>query len=456
MKPNLLAVLSLVAILGLSIATPAALAGDGANAYQNDRAVVKLARGASIDEINSDYDTSVVAAIPSRSMFLLQLPENSDEEGFEMVLEQDPRIEWADLNFQDAVPGGSTQSFFFNVASDLFLTQYAFDRVNFGSGQSSTGQGVVVALLDTGLDVNHPALLGHIAPSSYNFVDGISSVADLPNGIDDDDDGFIDEMVGHGTFIAGLVAHIAPDALILPVKVLDSDGSGDSFQVAQGIYYAMEHGATVINLSLGTTNESQVLATAVADAHDAGVTVLAAAGNENQLMPLVYPAADPHVIGVASTTSADLKSDFSNYGTYVTISAPGTDIVSLYPDNQYAQCSGTSAATALVSGTAVLLKSANLQLTPDQIRFQLQQSADGIDNLNPPYAGLLGAGRLNVGAAVADAMPVIGDLNGDRHVNVADLLILIGAWAQPSSPADLNGDGTVNVGDLLMLLAHWG
>ena len=113
--------------------------------------------------------------------------------------------------------------------------QYALRLLGVSAAHDvSTGSGVIVAVLDTGIDPHHEVLAGMILPDGYNFVDDNYDVSDVANGLDDDNDGDIDEMVGHGTVVAGVVAAVAPDAALLPVKVLDSDGSGTTFQAAQG------------------------------------------------------------------------------------------------------------------------------------------------------------------------------------------------------------------------------
>lgn len=441
-------------ISGILVATPALAGDDLPDDYVSSQAIVKLEPGISIQDINADYGTSVLAAIEAQNIYLLELPALMDEDAFENLLDDDERVDCADLNYENAVPGGSTQSFFFNVPQAAFASQYAWAQVNLAQAQKvSTGGGVIVALLDTGIDALHPMLEGMVLPDGFNFLDGSSDVSELGNGVDDDADGAVDEMVGHGTYMAGIIAHMAPDAELLPIKVLDSDGASNSFSVAQGIYYAIDHGATIINLSLGSTNDSELIARAVQDAHADGIVVLAAAGNANALDPPVFPAADPHVIGVAATNQSDLKAPFSNFGQHVAISAPGVEIIGAFPGNQYAQGDGTSPATALVTGAVALLKAANPTAPPDQVRSLLAESADDLDILNPDYVGLLGTGRVDVGGALG--VETIGDLNADNIVGVADLLLLISAWGQTSSPADLTGDGAVNIDDLLVLLSHW-
>src|SRR5262249_34715453 len=119
--------------------------------------------------------------------------------------------------------------------------------------QSSRGAGVMVAVLDTGVDASHETLTGHVLTNGYNFVTNSTVTTDAGDQIDNDGDQLVDEMTGHGTYVAGLIALTAPDAKILPVVVLDSEGNGDAFGVAQGMFYALDAGADVLNMSLGST-----------------------------------------------------------------------------------------------------------------------------------------------------------------------------------------------------------
>src|SRR5262249_51894069 len=131
---------------------------------------------------------------------------------------------------------------------------------------------------------------------------------------------------GHATMIAGLIVAIAPDAVIMPLRAFDDTGTGDAFQVAKAIRYAVLNGAQVINLSLGFSSDAAEVRAAIGSATSRGVIVVAAVGNENSSQPQ-YPAALPNVIGVASTDDGDQKAVFSNYGQSVFVSAPGVQLI---------------------------------------------------------------------------------------------------------------------------------
>src|SRR5919107_4804097 len=204
--------------------------------------------------------------------------------------------------------------------------------------QKSTGADVVVAVIDSGVDASHPDLAGQVLPG-VDLVAGTSGVSTDPNG--------------HGTHVAGTIAALtgnevgvsgfAPDAKILPIRTQNANGSGLMSTIATGITYAADHGADVINMSLGGGAQLSAVTNAVAYARSKGVVVVASAGNSRYYgSPISYPAADPGVIAVASTDSADHYSSFSNQGTYVDVAAPGSSILSTYPVSQgsYGSMSG--------------------------------------------------------------------------------------------------------------------
>ncbi|MFZ5916577.1 MAG: S8 family serine peptidase [Chloroflexota bacterium] len=254
---------------------------------------------------------------------------------------------------------------------------------------------VIIAVIDTGVDLDHPDLAAKLV-DGYDF-------ANLDTTPDDDH--------GHGTHVAGITAAVTDNSLgvaglawqasIMPVKVLDSSGSGWLSDVAGGIVYAADNGAQVINLSLGGPDSDSTLSEAIDHAHDQGVFIAAAAGN-NGNNTLLYPAAEEHVVGVAATDSGDARAYFSNYGAHVDIAAPGVSIYSTYPGS-YATMSGTSMATPFVAGLAALLFALDADLTPDDIETIL---ADSAHDLGPAGRDdYFGWGRIDAYAAVAAASP---------------------------------------------------
>ncbi|HBN09645.1 MAG TPA: hypothetical protein DD435_13675 [Cyanobacteria bacterium UBA8530] len=257
--------------------------------------------------------------------------------------------------------------------------QYNLDRVVAEKAwEVSMGEEIKIAIVDTGVDQNHPDLAGKLLPGQ-NILDSALYPKD---------------DVGHGTHVAGIaaaatnnrlgIAGMAPNAKIIPVKVIDrARGSASSF--ARGIIWAADHGADVMNMSFGTYEPSVVLQKAVAYAIEKNVVLVSTMGNDDEERKR-YPAAYPGVIAVGSIDRQDQKSSFSNYGDWITITAPGTKIYSTAPtyptslvsSNGYAFLSGTSMAAPLVTGIVALVRSQKKGATPAQVKEILQKSADDL------------------------------------------------------------------------------
>ncbi len=272
---------------------------------------------------------------------------------------------------------------------------------------------VIIAVVDTGVDASHPEFQGRVL-QGYDFVDGDSDP---------------DDANGHGTHVAGIaaagtnngigIAGMCGRCTLLPVRVLDEDGVGTWSNVADGIVYAVDHGAKVINLSLTGKYSSDAVADAVNYAWNHGVLVVAAAGNSNSSDP-GYPAAYDKVMAVAATTPDDSKWGLSNYGSWITIAAPGATVYSTVPGGGYDFKSGTSMATPHVAGLAGLIWSVNPNLTNQDVWNLITQHADDLGD--PGKDDYFGWGRINASASVHAAEATLGstleaivwyDRNGD-------------------------------------------
>ena len=321
-----------------------------------------------------------------------------------------------------------------SYAASGYVNQPATDVINMDKAQNlSTGQGVVVATIDTGADFSHSVLNRSLIPG-YDFVHnspGGQELADLNQEttpiLDQETTPILDQETtpildggtlvilqqettpildqettpildgrkfpdyGHGTAVAGLIHLIAPDAAIMPLRAFGADGSATISQIVSAISYAIDHHVDVINMSFSTKQNSPGLEAALLAATNAGIVCVAAAGNDGQSNS-VWPAAYSNVIGVAGTNNSLSRSTWSNFGSpLVTLAAPDEGIITTYPQQHYAQVSGTSFSAPQVSGAAALLVDINNRTSQSLANSELTSSA------KPLAAPLgLGAGELDL------------------------------------------------------------
>ncbi|MEJ7841018.1 MAG: S8 family serine peptidase [Rubrobacter sp.] len=405
----LVGVLCLLVSAGFSGPARAIEEGDD---YEVDEVVVKLdpayrdpatGQPATIEEINAAYGTTTKEVfLRSGSIYLLALPTGSDEEGKSLEIEGDPRVAYAEPNFIAGTPEGDARMRARGVVDEAPSTQYAQKALNLSCARKvDLGAGARVAILDTGAQLNHPALKDNFhRTKKYDFVDDDTNPSEAAG-----------TLRGHGTHVAGIVDLVAPKARIMPLRVLDAEGSGNAFVIAEAVWFAQNAGADVINLSLGGPMGSELLQDVIGGAVENGVVVAAAAGNESTFAPH-YPAAGGEeegapdgLLAVTSVDRHEKKSDFANYGPWVEVAAPGTSIRSAFPVGDYATWSGTSMATPFVAGQAALIEGANGSLNAADTEALIQQSARPLDAKNPAHAGALGAGHADIGASLERLQP---------------------------------------------------
>ena len=387
----------------------------------------------------------------------------------------DPSIESAEPNYYRYAD--------FTPNDPLYPYQWHFPMIQMSSAwDRSNGAGVTVAVIDTGVAYEDygpyrqaPDLAGTAFVAGWDFVNGDSH----PN----DDD-------SHGTHVAGTIAQttnnamgvagIAYGANIMPVKVLDSEGSGTTQWVADGIVWAVNHGAQVINLSLGGPAPSSVLEDAVNYAYENGVTVIAAAGNDNS--DVGYPAAYENCIAVGAVRYDETRSPYSNYGPSLDLVAPGGDldvdqngdgygdgvlqqtfnpVTKDYTDFAYWFFEGTSMAAPHVSGVAALLIAHGDATTPDEVRAALENTAK--DKGPPGWDEEYGHGLIQADDALGyEGTACIFDVNDDGMVDVQDIQQVASRWRMTEADPDwdprydLDGDGDVDIVDIMKVVTHWG
>ncbi len=279
------------------------------------------------------------------------------------------------------------------VADEYRPSQWNLDAVAAETvWQVASGEGQVIAIVDSGIDGTHPDLRDRL-------VDGWSAVGGSP----------LVDGLGHGTHVAGTAAAsvgggfgvvgLAPEADLMSVKVTDAQGAAYASSVAQGVIWATDHGATVINMSLAGTVQSHVLDAAIAYAVDNGVVVVVAAGNEHDRgNPRTYPGSHPDVIAVGALRTTQQRASFSSTGDWVDVAAPGASVLSTVPGDGFGFKSGTSMASPLVAAGAALLLSLDSSLSVEQVYALLTSSA--VDLGSRGWDAEFGHGSMDVVAAV--------------------------------------------------------
>jgi len=364
---------------------------DDGGEYVSRQIVVKIKAGASIGAIERKYRVSRIERLPGGGkIYLVKTRRGVNPANLARRMEQDSRVLYAEPNFRTGLPEASRQHRARPGGEPVpssdparYRSQYAVDNLKLTEAHGvNRGAGAVVAVIDTGAQADHPELSGRLM-AGYDFVGRDGNPADKGNGRDDDRDGEVDETVGHGTHVAGIVALAAPKAKIMPIRALDTEGRGTTFGVAKAIRYAVSNGADVVNLSLGTSRKTELLEDLIGDDDDddddggsngRDVVFVAAAGNDSDTRRQ-YPAAEEGAIAVTSVGEDRTRSGFANYGPWVTIAAPGDDIHSPFPENRYAMWDGTSMATPFVAAQAALVRSARPSASSECVIGIIRQTA---------------------------------------------------------------------------------
>jgi subtilisin family serine protease len=410
--------------------------------------IVQLSEGQSIHRINAAYGTQMVAKVSRRPIYLVH---TDDSTGTTLKhIRNDHAVAIAENNSQfhlgaasipvSASPnlgqdmaalldGSTTTTFNGTTVLNAYANQLAVSLISVNKIRGiSTGAGTRVAYIDTGIDPNHPALAPWADPGvdlvfneSTSEFDGLSQ--DMAALLDQDMAALLDKRMfflldqslasilsgassasafppdwGHGTMVAGAIHVVAPDARLVPIKAFDAYGNTTMFTIVQSVYWAIDHGVDVLNMSFSTDQQSTLFANAISDAKDAGIAMVSAAGNSGINAQNLYPASFANVVGVAATDFNDHIASFSNYGRSVSVSAPGAFVVSTVPGGRYAAAWGTSFSAPLVSGTVALLVSSYNR--GQSGASQVINTADSIDAINPGFANLLGRGRIDAERAL--------------------------------------------------------
>ena len=412
MKPLQRVVAAAVLILSAALAVPtgSAAADESWGPGVPGQFIARLSPGANPSAINGAVGG--VAApeelTPGESLWLFRLPQDVDTSTGVARLRQQSGVIDPQPNVTAELPEffGGRRYFWTDHApadptsprSAYSVTQPALGEAGLPAPQT-TGSGIVVAVLDTGIDTAHPDLSGRLAPGGRDFVDDDNDPSEVANGRDDNANGEIDEAYGHGTYVTGIIALVASEAKILPVRILDSDGTTSAWKIMRGVRHATDSGARIANLSLGGLDLGELVDEELEEAVEDGLILVAAAGNENT-SDKRYPAATEDVLSVTAingTTGA--KASFANHGSWIDVAAPGVEIISTYPDGRWARWGGTSASAPVVSGVAALVAQAMPATDAENV-------VDRITGTSRPdkVSGVSAYGAIDASAAVRRAL----------------------------------------------------
>jgi subtilisin family serine protease len=381
-------VLAVLAVFGLAIhGAQAAQGGKPPVAWVKGYILVQPRPGLSDVEFGKALATQggkAVGRLGSLDIYVVALPPAASEQAVANALSRHPNVKFAEVDRLVApalIPNDAD-----------YGSEWHLQTINAPTAwNTSIGSGVIVAILDSGVDATHPDLVGQLVPG-WNFYDNNSNTADV---------------YGHGTMVAGVVAAhgnnsigvagVAWGAKVMPVRVTDTSGIGTLSAFANGLTYAADHGARVANLSFPVQSSSSTQAAAQYFMNKGGV-VFNSAGNYGALDST--PASNA-LVSVSATGSTDVLASWSSFGPYVDLSAPGVGIWTTSLGGGYSAVSGTSFSSPLSAGVAALMMSVNPSLTPSQVVSLLESSA--VDLGSPGYDYDYGYGRVNAAAAVSAA-----------------------------------------------------
>jgi subtilisin family serine protease len=376
--------------------------------YRSGEIIARFESDEKLDQFNQRHGTFAVRRMPNSDYYLLRLQPGAEMTGKLGEMSADLGQDQVGPNYEYLMPEvRQTSQGFIDQTSQAFIDQTSQAFID-GSApanyygqptvtnlrltnahQSSLGAGVKVAVIDTGIDQSHPVFAGRIVGPAYDFVSDDVDPNDEPGGA-----GY-----GHGTFVAGLVALTAPQAMIMPLRAFDNQGQGSTFNIARAIRYAVDNGAQVINMSFGMLESDPAIRDAIDYAYGRAL-MIAAAGNEGANL-IHFPASmSGKTIAVSSTDANDVKSSFANYNSKVDVVAPGSNVYSAYPDNRWATWSGTSFSAAMISGEAALMLALRPHASHVALRMLIISAGPSPYLANPAYFGQLGLARVDFRSAI--------------------------------------------------------
>ncbi|RIJ69382.1 S8 family peptidase [Rummeliibacillus sp. POC4] len=331
-----------------------------------------------ISELSRDYPIKVIEKISGEKIYKIELNHVTKEILHKLF--SDKRVKAITQNSDVSMPVPITPVMNHNfLFKTLSTNNWGFASMNFPSNYDAHST-IDIAVLDTGIDTNHPLL-------RFSIKNGFDAIHN--KSFEDDH--------GHGTHVSGIIVQNTPQLKIVPVKVLDANGQGDVYSVVKGIYYAIDQDVDAMNMSFGIKDDIPIMKEAIDKAVDHGIMIIAASGNDST-NTLDYPARYPEVLAIGAYSKFEKRAPFSQYGANLDFVAPGENIWSSWIGDTYQYMSGTSMATPFVTKAYGLVKSVNTQLNVAQIEHILTSSSQALTG-ESHYE--IGFGKIDVAKALS-------------------------------------------------------
>ncbi|MEW5923995.1 MAG: S8 family serine peptidase [Candidatus Zixiibacteriota bacterium] len=431
------------------------------NFYYQNEVIIKMEEGFPIEPVLAEYAGDASDSLIFQNTYLVSFPSEFLIEQLIDSISARPGVIFAQPNYMMGVPEAFhvSQSFPDDARPPL---EVGYSPPNYYTASSpytinsdtanlfEDGEGIVIAVIDNGVNFTHPLLEESFAGTGIDFIDGDYDPSEV-EGL----------LYGHGTFVCGIIKRIAPACRILPIRAFDENGNSNSFVVANAIQYAVAQSVDVINMSFGNYSSNPIVQEAVGDAVAAGISLIAAVGNGNTMLP-TYPAAYPGVIAVNAIDSMEYRAPFSNYGDYIDVCAPGVDIYSsLAGEYEWGSWNGTSFAAPIVAGVCVLIKAQDNDIgslaVEQMIRISAERHLDWGTVVLPNIE--YGAGRVDALRPNVDLN--LGDVNDNDSLNLLDIIYIINMLYKSGPPpepiediGDIDCSGTINLIDVTVLINY--
>lgn len=356
--------------------------------------VIQVYDANDLASVIADHGAPASEQAGSSPFAIVAVPEGTSLSAYEAELRADPRVRFAEESQDQEYPEqqssrGSTIAAVFDPHAVFAANNNVWGQIRFNpTNELRARRGIRIAIVDTGLSPNQSVLWTHVE-RTWSFVHNSPFVADLPTGIDTNNNGETDEATGHGTMITGILSQMCPDASLTIIQMANSDGMATSWNALKSIVYAVENQCKLINFSFGAVGDLEAMERVSDWAFAHGSLIVAPSGNMAYHRALA-PSKYDHVVCVTGLLPTGVRAPFSNWDSGADVSAPATGIESAWWTGESAVWSGTSFSAPLVTGALANAMERTPSRSLTSLMYRLERSGKDIDPLNPGYQGKLG------------------------------------------------------------------